>query len=366
MQTSKISWTDYTYNPPSKAGLSFLPTPLVPATELNEIFSGGGLGVVTNQELEDVAKKTGLEVEEVLSKYREALMRNASYVKIVGPKNKVRLELLSIKASPDEGALARKWLSDHAAQIPPMSDYIAGAVDIRSLDSIDTPKRLAEIAKIAKISFHDKHLRTAYAEEVRGQRYASPNSQSSPNWYKTAIREHEAWEHRPRICDNKIKHRLENMRKSSKIRRNCSSWFHDDMAVFVVLLLKHRWETRPDKIVAEETRREFDAVKYWTDTVVSDDSPLLGLTGDHVRVTVDRLRKFGNANLPPKLPGQSFEEIALFIWALLLKTSNPKMTRPFASLRAAMRLAQELLNTPIPLDPRYLKTHPPESSEKVS
>ena len=315
-----------------------------------------------------MAEKTGLEVEEVLSKLREALMRSAAYVKIRGPKNKIRIDLFSIKASPEEGALARKWLSDHAADIPAVSDYIDDAVDVGSLDSTETPKELTEIGKLAKI-IYDKYLRTAYAQDVRRQkeRYKKPKHPSPPNWFEKLVREHEAWEHRPRISDNKTKHRLENLRKSSKTRRNCPSWFGDDVAVFVVLLLKHSWETRPDKLIAEETRLEFDAVKYWTSGAVSADSPLLGLTNDHIRVIVDRFRKFGNRNLPPRLPwkARSFEDIATFLWQLLLNTSNPRMTRPFAALRRAMQLSHQLLKIPIPLHPRYSMTHPPDSSEKI-
>ena len=320
--------------------------------------------MVTNQEIQEAAEKTGLGAQEVLTKLREAVMRNAAYVKITGPKNNVRIELFSLKTSPDEAAEGRKWLSDHAAEILAVSDYIDGAVDVGSLESAETSKGLAEIAKVAK-TIHGKHLRTAYAEDVRAQkkRYIKPNSPPSSNWFEIAAREFEAWEHRPRISDNKIKHRLEKLRKSSKTRRNCPHWFHDDVVVFVVLLLKHSWETRPDKIVAEEIRGEFDAVKYWTHGIVSDDSPLLGMTGDHIRVIVDRFRKFGNHNLPPRLPwkARSFEDTAMFLWQLLLNTSNSEMTRPFAALRKAMQLSHQLLNMPIPLHPRYLKTHPTDS-----
>ena len=60
--------------------------------------------MVTEQEINEVAEKTGLEVEEVLSKLRSALMRNAAYVKITGPKANLRIDLFSVKASPEEGA----------------------------------------------------------------------------------------------------------------------------------------------------------------------------------------------------------------------------------------------------------------------
>lgn len=327
----------------------------------------GRAGVVTNQEIQEAAEKTGLEAEEVRSKLCKALLRKATYIKIVGPRNNVRIELFSVATSPEKAAEGRKWLSDHAADILAVSDYIDGAVDVGSLESAETSEGLAEIAKVAK-TIHDKDLRTAYAQDVRAKekRYIEPNSRPSPNWFEIAAREFEAWEHRPRISDNKIKHRLEKLRKSSKTRRNCPHWFHDDVVVFVVLLLKHSWETGPDKIVAEEIRRDLDAVKYWTYGVVPDDSPLLGLPSDHIRVIVDRFRRFGSDNLPEKLPwkARSFEDIAMFLWQLLLNTSNSRMTRPVAALQRAMQLAHELLNIPIPLHPRYLKTHPQGSSEK--
>jgi hypothetical protein len=323
--------------------------------------------VVTNQEIREVAEKTGLEDEEVLSRLRVALLRNAAYVKIDGPKDKIRIDLFPIKAPPEEEALARKWLSEHAADLPAVSDYIDGAVDVASLDSTETPKQLTEIANVAS-TIHDKNLQTAYAEDVRAQkkRYTKPSSPPSPNWFEIAAKESEAWDHRPRISENKIKHRLENLRKSSKTRRGCPPWFYDDVVVFVVLLLKHSWETGPDKIIAEEIRRDLDAVKYWAHGVVPDDSPLLNLTSDNIRVIVDRLRKFGKANLPEKLPWKtrSFEDIAMFFWRLLLNTPDPRMTQPFAALRRAMQLAHQLLNIPIPLHPRYLKTHPLDASKR--
>jgi hypothetical protein len=323
---------------------------------------------LTNHEIKELAEKTGLQVEEFLGKMKQSLLRNRAYVKICGPKNKVRIELFSIKTSPEEGAIARKWLSDHAADLPVVSDYIDGAVDVGSVDSTRTPRELTEIAKVAQI-ISDEHVRTAFAEDVYAQnrRYIKPNSPPSPNWFKKANSETDAWEHRPRIFDNKIKHRLENSRKSSKTRRDCPDWFHDDLAVFAVLLLKHRWETRADKLAAEETRFEFDAVKYWTNGVVSDESPLLGMTDDHIRVTVGRFRKFGNGNLPPSLPleARSFEDIALFLWLQLSYTVNTQMTQPFAAFRRAMQLSHQLLKIPIPLHPRYLKTHPPDSLEKM-
>jgi hypothetical protein len=325
--------------------------------------------VVTSQEIQEVAEKTGLEAEEVRSKLIDALLRTAAYVKIAGPKNEVRIELFSIKVSPEEGALARKWISEHAADMAPVPDHIDGAVDVGSLESTVTSKDLDEIAKVAK-TIHDKNLRTIYANDVRAKkkRYIKPQSPPSSNWFEIAAREFEAWEHRARISDNKIKHRLENLRKSSETRRNCPDWFRDDVAVFVVLLLKHSWETRPDKIIAEDIRREFDAVKYWIGEGVSDDSPLLGMTDAHIRVTVDRFRQFGNANLPPKpaWKTRSFEDIALFLWQLLLNTPNPKMTHPFEAFRRAMQLSHQLLKIPIPLHPRYLKTHPPDSPEKMA
>src|ERR1017187_9063094 len=104
-------------------------------------------------------------------------MRNAAYVKIGGPNKKVRIDLFSTKASPEERALARKWLSDHAADLFTVSDHIDGSVDVGSLESTETLRDLTEIAKIAEI-IDDKYLRTAYAKDVRAQkkRYIKPNS----------------------------------------------------------------------------------------------------------------------------------------------------------------------------------------------
>jgi hypothetical protein len=327
----------------------------------------GRTGMVTKQEIEEVAEKTGLEFEDVRSRLTEAVMRSAVYVKIAGPKSKVRIPLFSVKALPEEYAIARKWLSEHAADLPAVSHYIDDAVDLEPFDAILTQTEITEIAKYAE-TIHGKRLRKVYEQDVLAQkkRYIKPNTPSSPNWFEIAAREFEAWEHRPRISDNKTKHRLENLRKSSKARKNCPDWFHDDVAVFVVLLLKHSWETRSDKIIAEGIRREFDAVKYWTDGVVSDDSPLLDMTNDNIRVTVGRFRKFGNRNLPPIPPWKerSLKEITLFLWQLLLNTSNPRMNRPVEAVRRATQLAHQLLKIPIPLHPRYLKTHPPDPLEK--
>jgi uncharacterized protein YbjT (DUF2867 family) len=104
---------------------------------------GGRAAVVTNQEIEEVAKKTGLGVDEVLSKLREALIRNSAYVKIAGPQDEVRIELFSPMTSPEEGAVARKWLSDHVADLFAGSDYLDGAVVVGSLENDEALKDAA-------------------------------------------------------------------------------------------------------------------------------------------------------------------------------------------------------------------------------
>jgi hypothetical protein len=50
---------------------------------------------------------------------------------------------ISPMTSPEEGAVARKWLSDHVADLFAGSDYIDGAVVVRSLENDEALKDAA-------------------------------------------------------------------------------------------------------------------------------------------------------------------------------------------------------------------------------
>jgi hypothetical protein len=175
---------------------------------------------------------------------------------------------------------------------------VGGAVSPDVLNYVETDKHLLDIADKAQV-IDGKELQRVYAEDVRARRkiYKKPYLPSPPDWFEKAVREAHAWEKRPRLCEDRLLHRFNNLRKSSKARRSCSWWFADDVAVLAALILKHKWEQSPDKIQEREIRQEFDGIKFWAEGVVPADSPLLQMTDSNIRVMVDRCRRFGDESM---------------------------------------------------------------------